>query len=365
MAVPMILGLLALLAVVLGAALRRAGRRAPGGKEGTRKAEKPIVLPSPDGGYVPAFEPLKEFNLNTTKPLRFRPFKPIYHITMALQSSSPSDLIIMDTNYEERILYRRGVIADNPKIAMGTIPEGRDAVDELYTYLMRDYLPARYPSIFQIVDNGKRLNNAVTQVRSPLAPPADPLEAFKILGETIEDDLFLMKETSEGHRVVAFLCCHPSGFDPSSKLGLLLKDVHTPVPSYEKIGSSMERFFSRLEVGKSVKRVNWSITTKPVLFSPDFNHVSSDEVVNEDENIDMEKTRLRIELQTLTRLPETKALLFSFKTYMYPVKEIKDEGLGPDLADAIEGLKRGNAPDMWTYKGAVRWGKSLCAYLRS
>jgi hypothetical protein len=72
-----------------------------------------------------------------------------------------------------------------------------------------------------------------------------------------------------------------------------------------------------------------------------------------------------MELQTLTRLPRSQAILFSFKTYLYPVREIKNEGLGPQLADAIEGLKSGNAPGMWVYKGGVRWGRSVVEYLRS
>jgi len=84
----------------------------------------------------------------------------------------------------------------------------------------------------------------------------------------------------------------------------------------------------------------------------------------EETSIDGEKARLRVELQTLTRLPETKAILFSFKTYLYPLADIKAEGLGPQLADAIEGLKAGNAPGMWVYKGGVRWGKAACEYLR-
>lgn len=74
---------------------------------------------------------------------------------------------------------------------------------------------------------------------------------------------------------------------------------------------------------------------------------------------------MRVELQTLSRLPRTKALAFSFKTYLYPLKDVKGEGLGPQLADAIEGLKKGNAPKMWLYKGGVRWGKSVIEYLRS
>jgi hypothetical protein len=72
-----------------------------------------------------------------------------------------------------------------------------------------------------------------------------------------------------------------------------------------------------------------------------------------------------MELQTLTRLPETRAVLFSFKTYLYPLDEMKAEGEGPALADAIDGLLKGNAPGMWVYKGGGKWAERVCEYLRS
>ncbi len=47
-----------------------------------------------------------------------------WRASSALQSSTPSDLIIMDTNYEERVMGRRQILAENPSVAMGVIPEG-------------------------------------------------------------------------------------------------------------------------------------------------------------------------------------------------------------------------------------------------
>lgn len=147
-------------------------------------------------------------------------------------------------------------MAENGPTTVGAVPMGHGAVDELYSFLLRDYLPARYPTMFEVSEDGTTFCNNVTNVRSPLEPPEDPLAALRILGETVEDDIFLLHETDEGHRAVAVVCCHPAGFDPSAKLGKLLKEIHAPVPSFERIGTSMERYFSRLEVGKSVKRVN-------------------------------------------------------------------------------------------------------------
>lgn len=75
--------------------------------------------------------------------------------------------------------------------------------------------------------------------------------------------------------------------------------------------------------------------------------------------------RLRVERQSLHRLPESGALLFSFKTLLYTLPEIKEEGLAGHLVEAIDGLKDGNAPGFHWYKRAAVWGDVVKAYLRS
>jgi hypothetical protein len=229
-------------------------------------------------------EALKDFDWASTEPLKFRPFKPIYHITMGkplsnifvghhtvpptneffrilgVHSTPPSDLITIDSNYLSRINIRKQTMTDHPTHTLGCIPSGVDVVQEVYTYLLQDYLPTRYPSLFS--RDEKNFHNHVTNAYMPLSPPDDPIHALRLLGETVEDDMFLLQSCPEGHRSVAFLCTSPSGFDPSAKLGRLLEDIHKPVPSYEKIGPSMERYFSRLEVGKNATRVNVSTKSR-------------------------------------------------------------------------------------------------------
>lgn len=224
-------------------------------------------------------EPLENFNWEDTEPQKLRPFKPVYHITLggllkrfcfdivhrlirrawaALQSSTPSDLIIMDKNYLDRVNLRRQLIAQNGSAVHGCLPQGEAAVREIYTYLLGEYLPTRYPTMFTLSKDAKRNMNLVTGREYPVTPPADATAALRVIGETVEDDMFFLRQTPEGQFVDAFVCCFPGGFDPSEKFGKLLRDVHGPVPAYEKIGPSMERFFSRLEVGRSVKRMNVS-----------------------------------------------------------------------------------------------------------
>ncbi|KAH6896051.1 hypothetical protein B0T10DRAFT_545620 [Thelonectria olida] len=305
-------------------------------------------------------EPLHGFDWKNAQRRQLRPFKPTYHITMAIRADTPSELITIDEDYLNRVTLRRDLIAHHGNTVHGFVSGGEPAVRELYTYLLADYLPIRFPSLFQLSPDKSSFTNTVTGKSFPTLPSGDVNDALCVLGETVEEDLFLLQESPQGHRSVAFMCCFPAGFDPSEKLGRTLVEIHAPVPSYEKIGASMERFFGRLEAGKS-----WSVQTHTELFNSKGNHINGDEEYENDEDVDIAKTFLRIELQTLTRLPKTRAILFSFKTYLYPVQQIKDEGLGAAFADAVEGLQKGNAPGMWTYKSAVRWGKSVCEYLRS
>jgi hypothetical protein len=67
----------------------------------------------------------------------------------------------------------------------------------------------------------------------------------------------------------------------------------------------------------------------------------------------------------LHRLPESRALVFAFKTYMYPIREIKKEGMGKELAMAIDGLKEGSVPEMMFYKRGVVWGEAVKEFLRN
>lgn len=173
-----------------------------------------------------------------------------------MRTVDPSELITIDCNYLSRLKIRQETLRDHPSKVLGCLPSGVAAVQEVYTYFLNDYLPVRYPSMFSKDD--KRFFNQVTGASMPLQPPTDPIEALRLLGATVEDDIFLLQQEEEGHRAVAALCTSPSGFDPSEKLGKLLKDIHTPVPAYDKIGPSMERYFSRVEVGKNAVRTNVS-----------------------------------------------------------------------------------------------------------
>lgn len=286
-----------------------------------------------------------------------------------------SELIAMDNTYKPRTEIRSNLIENSKYDVLAHRPAAGPSVLEFYSWMTSTYLPRRFPTVFSITPAG--LYNNVTSLTLPLVPE-DVDAALSLLGSNVDCDfLFLLPipagdkdysaEEGTKYRLEGFITCFPSGFNTRSKLGRSLADIHGPVPGYKsKLQKSMDRFFASLPVGRIIKRHNWSITTHSRLHVLTGNHMTEEEHAGgvEDEEIDMSQTVLRCERQTLHRLPSTKALVFAFKTYTYPIKELRDEGSGEQLAEAIEGLGEGNVPEITVYKRQVVWGKKVAAYLR-
>ncbi|OJD26666.1 hypothetical protein ACJ73_01949 [Blastomyces percursus] len=369
----------------------------------------------------PPVEPLQKFDWEKTEPLKLRPYKPKYHLTMALENLDPSELILMDKTYRERITLRRELLKKFPDVVCRVNkdneedPRIRAAVHELYRYIMGIYLPNRYPQMFKLVQTDFETGPAL-MVRNLTTMELFPIQIsstrttrsiLETLIKSVDEDILILlpepnysddkgKNSGQGkaqqkkdekknkndsddspsdssdevkYILEAYATCFPSGFDTREKLGKPLADIHEPVPGYKlKLEKSMDRFFHKLPAGKYVKRVNWSVTVDAELFSPFGGiHAHKGEEITQLKlkEMDLDNTFLRCERQTLFRLPQSGAMVFSFHTYRYPIQEIKDEGSAEDLAAAIDGVGEGSIPAMAVYKRIPAWGEAIKEFLRS
>lgn len=191
----------------------------------------------------------------------------------------------MDKTYKDRLAVRMALLKSHHDIVIAvneTEPPDtriRAAVGELYTFVLRTYLPTRYPTMFKLHSNAREapvFENLVTAEKWPATLAADTptIRALEILAQTVDEELLvLLPDLSSPadqpeYRLQAYETCFPSGFNTREKLGLKLADIHGPVPGYaDRLERSMDRFFARIEVGRCVKRVNWSLTTETELFA--------------------------------------------------------------------------------------------------
>ena len=180
--------------------------------------------------------------------------------------------------------------------------------DEI-VYCEPDATPACEELAAEVVDQLSRvhgLNTIAPDRKSHMAL----IEATRRL---VQEDICLLQRRPEGWVMTACAVAIPTQWDVPSKFGKTLDSIHEPVPRYETdLSQLMRTFFDRLRVDRPVWRANRTLTDDPSLrLLPERRH----EPLRHDitaENV-AERVWLRVEYQTLRRLPQTDAIVFTIR----------------------------------------------------
>ena len=157
-----------------------------------------------------------------------------------------------------------------------------------------------------------------------------PLDAA---ARMVEEDVCLLQRVDDEYRLTAASVASPSYWRLADKLGKELLDIHDPVPALRvRIGERMRQFFHALPHGRIFMRGNWFIHASDQLF-----RLPEDlRTPRADEPMALERLFLRCERQTLRRLPESGAVLFTIRVYLNPLAELATQPtLAADLLDAL------------------------------
>jgi hypothetical protein len=173
------------------------------------------------------------------------------------------------------------------------------------------------------------------------------------------EDLCLLSqaEGEEVYRLIGAAVAWPSDWHPAQKVGLPLRALHAPIAGYEEqLASGVDRFMATLRPGAIYGRCNWFIapTGAPrwIAACPPaeaFAHVTP---ANAGETL-----FARSERQTLRRLPETGAILFSIGIYVEPLGRLSPANIAM-LGRAVQTLVSGEGDR----RGAPAYAASLVAY---
>ncbi|RAH78383.1 hypothetical protein BO86DRAFT_458496 [Aspergillus japonicus CBS 114.51] len=315
-------------------------------------------------GETTTITPLTDFNYRTINPIDYRPFKTMQHVSMGIKKMPKEEWIRIDRGYLDRIEERKQVMQTNPKEVFGSNLIVDPAIAELYEEVM-DLLPRRYPTMFEL--RGKTLHNKVTnQSYSVDLAGLTPLTMLRNLGENVEEDFYIMCPDAENElRLQGYIACFPGGFLSPSRVGMSMREIHQPVPGFEaRIGKGADRFLVRLEPGVFVGRMNWSLQTDGRdLFRMDGNNFypeKDNQLPLKPRAVNLGDCYLRVEHQTLTRLARSRAVIFCVRSYMTSLQDVRAEGNGPALADAIESMPE----KLGVYKMRPLWSEAIYPYLR-
>lgn len=285
--------------------------------------------------------------------------------TIGLKPLELDGWIEVDENLLGHLAEKRRLYAEIPaKVFVeedGTRAAQREVLD-----LLSAHLPARYPEIYRRADDTIEVVGA-GRFDGPVGGFRDaPLLAASLL---VQEDLILMRRNESGWRLVAGSLCFPSSWSLSEKFGKPLPQIHAPVPGFgpgTRPADLINRMFDGLQ-GQAVERYNWSIQADDALYHPLSNVERIDRATNRptrfpDGDIDAHAF-IRVERQTLRKLPVSRDILFTIRIHLDPLKVLARH---PDRAMlAVSFAEQLNALDQaqLDYKGLTADRDRLIAFL--
>ncbi|KAE8335978.1 hypothetical protein BDV24DRAFT_142706 [Aspergillus arachidicola] len=285
---------------------------------------------------VPLPREYTEFQIEKALPRPYRPFRWGYHQTMSLTKLETDWWIELENTYIQRIAQRKDLYAKHGDAVLGWLSGSELACKELMEMVLQ-FICARYPQYFSLVDR-RILQNRILGVEQDIRSK-HPLE---ILLDNVPEDfgVMLRDETTGNYFLRAGVICSALGWNVGTKIGLQLHQIHGPVPDYrEKMQFSMDRFFTKMPADKPIQRGSWGLEVGQPLYMPKGDPHEKLRL-SQDPNLQLEDCYLRVDWQTLRRLPLSGAIVFNFKALFTPVTELRDEPGVPALVTKV--LKEGN-----------------------
>ena len=274
-------------------------------------------------------------------PPDYTPFKAgPFRLSMGLMPLDLNDWIEPDTHFAGELKEKERLLTERYGEVFAALPEAAPGSAEVLALLV-EHLPTRFPEMYKRSGrsgrSGDRIENLATGQQWEIHTTS--LHPLDLAGRLVQEDMCLMQwqaHTQVYHLVGASLC-FPTRWRLADKIGKPLNTIHAPIPGYaDQLAPTMDKFFERLKVDKPVWRLNWSLMDDPTLFQPTGHGRKGVNAAITPENAG-DTLWLRMERQTLRRLPQTKDILFTIRVYVTPLAHIATQ---PDRAAQLAAALR-------------------------
>ncbi len=267
-------------------------------------------------------------------PAEYFPFSsPRYELKIGASAIGPqSHLFEVGPRYQEELALKRACMLANANYYCQALPGSELAQAELL---------------------------AVAREATKLPIPEGGIRA---VGDHVQEDLLLLDLAGPGLPLIAGHLCFANAWCLDDKLGRPFMDIHGPVPGFStSIGPSSEKLIERLKAERPVTRLNWAVKSTGQL---DLTNRWDEQVCEWNAMVSSdnagERCWMRVERQTLSRLPQSNTVLFTVRTYTQPVATL-------DAAhqSILSGVLQSCPEAMLRYKGIWPFLTPLLAYLSS
>ncbi|MBP1848916.1 heme-dependent oxidative N-demethylase family protein [Rhizobium halophytocola] len=274
--------------------------------------------------------------------------------TIGLSGLDPDRWIEPDGDLASQLAEKRRLAAerldDILRSSTESLPAQRECLDMLGAYLAR-----WHPNIY------RRSADLMTIADSDAVDLADEAHPpIFTAGSLVQDDLVILERKTGGWTITAAHLAFPSSWSLAEKFLQPMDAVHAHVPGFSggtRNATLVNRIFDNLQPDLPVERFNWSINRAYALYHPPGLKWTR-------EQGEPEHAFIRVERQTLRRLPVTGAIVFTIRIYLDPLAAFKKSPDGKRLARLLSDQLAALAPEQIAYKGLSAWVDALCAYLQ-
>ena len=255
--------------------------------------------------------------------MRYTPFdessKPF---TIGLKPLDLSTWLEVDDALEAYLAEKDRLYAELPEKVFVERVDTRDAQQEVLDLIVEN-LTVNHGGTHSLDGRSMRVGQGVIALDGADVPP------LMIASRLVQEDLVLMRRCEDGWRLVAASLCFPSSWSLQEKYDRALDDIHEPVPQFgrgTRMAELIGRIFDRLHPSSSVERMNWSVQGNPALYHP-VPHASR--IVRSGARIGgrsieeiAARSFIRVERQTLRKLPRSGDILFTIRIYLDPLQKL-------------------------------------------
>lgn len=318
-----------------------------------------------DYTYKNSVEAIKRF------PFPFPEDVYMYSVNMEPHNKGPKGAVTehtfdIDEHYVSECLDKAKTLELDPG-RYAVLPHMMDAQWD-FLELTMESLSADYPHLFTLNKDGKNWtweNKPLNLKKSFVFGDVSTLDMdpFEYMSRQVQGDFVLLDQRNDTLYADAGFITSQADWSLNFDVGMAWHEWHGPVPQVTKLGV-MDRalkYLMSMQLGAPVRRLNWTMTINPRLDTSPENYPlwGGDRNTVTPENVG-QKVHLRVELQTLFRLPRSNGLLFSIRCYLINMEELTTF---PRWAKRFHRVFRDLHSDLAEYKGLVKFREMTVKWL--
>lgn len=298
------------------------------------------------------------------------PFKDNEHIYRYSNNSIPLEIskcLEVTSSYEKEIKLKRELLNQYSKRCFQSHPHTIKAQWEILE-LVIEHLVTYYPEQFELVKNGSswQFHNKILDEKQHFTfgdETSLPYEPLDFIGRHVQEDLILMMQRDGNLFLDAGQLCFPANWSLAFDIGMSFKEIHSPIPGFKEEGleDRILNFLLRLEAGNPWGRKNWSLMAGNRL---DTSLETFDQWGKGRKRVTKENAgsfvHLRVEVQTLFRLPRSNGILFTIHTHLLSLEKMSKKR---EWTESFYQILKELPPYIIDYKGLSLFKDAVIDYL--